>query len=41
VRIVVTAPQAIGRQWTLTVRKGKAPTRALRCLPPGGKATAC
>jgi Ca2+-binding RTX toxin-like protein len=41
VRIVVTAPQAIGREWTLTVRKGKAPTRALRCLPPGGKATAC
>jgi Ca2+-binding RTX toxin-like protein len=41
VRFVVTAPQTIGRQWTLTVRKRKAPARVDRCVPPGGAATTC
>jgi hypothetical protein len=39
--ITITAPGAIGKRFTYTTRRRKAPKRTRLCIPPGGKAGKC
>jgi hypothetical protein len=41
IRIRITAPGAIGKVVSFTVRKGKGPTRVTTCVAPDGKRVAC
>lgn len=41
IRVQVTAPETIGKQAQLTMRRGKAPARKDTCVPPGRAPTAC
>jgi hypothetical protein len=39
--ITITAPNAIGKQFTYTMRKHRRPARKRLCIPPGGKPGKC
>jgi len=41
VTITITAPGAIGKRFTYTMRRRKTPKRTRLCIPPGGKAGKC